>query len=213
MTPAPGKKIRILWVEDHALLRDAVGRLFSESREFLLHHVTDDVRDAENILQKETIDLVLLDLMLRQENTLSKIAQWHKRFPTVQILVLSGTNNPGVVQKALKSGAIGFVSKLDPAADLFTALRKASRQVPFISRSVQNTSRNGELAQLSRREEEILREIAEGRPVRKIAERLGISTKTVERHKENLKTKLNLDNASGLLREALRLFPSDIASL
>lgn len=200
--------IRILWVEDHLLLRDALASLLKQSREFNLHAVVDSSLEAERILQRDSIDLLLLDLTLQHENTMPKIASWRTQFPSVNILVLSATNNPSTIRQALDSGAIGFVSKLDPVGDLLTALRRAARKSSFVSQRVKGPgiSRGHDL---SRREEEVLREIAGGKPVRDIARRLGISPKTVERHKENLKLKLNLENAPSLLREAMRLFPGD----
>lgn len=206
------KQIRVLLVEDHALFREALSRLFAPSREFFLHRAVGTTEDAEQFLKTGAIDVVLLDLTLQGENASAKIGPWREKYPHTEIVALSESDNAGVARRSMDSGAIGFVSKFDTSQDLFAAIRKAASKTSYISKKVQGPSFSGRgegLPDLSEREREILREIAAGRPVRQIAERLGISTKTVERHRENIKTKLNLDSASGVLREAMRLFPSE----
>jgi Response regulator containing a CheY-like receiver domain and an HTH DNA-binding domain len=163
-------------------------------------------------LEREEVDVLLINLHLHGETPLPTISAWRKRFPSVRFLIMGATAKPSVVAETTKWGAIGFVSRRDALAALLEALRRAAVGLPYVSSRLNPGTRSKSsdlLPALSPRETLILRNIAAGRPVRTIAENLGISTKTVERHKENIKIKLNLRSASEILREAVRVFPAE----
>jgi len=202
------KPVQVLLVEDHVIFREVLAKFFASSHEFSLHYSVGTSFEAEHCLMHCKVDLVLLDLNLQGETALPKIKLWKERFPHVKILVLSGAGNPAIIREAMQSGASGFVSKLDSTAELLGALRKAVAGTPVVSKKIQGLA-GSNASGLSRRETEILRFLSAGKLVREMAEVLAISPKTVERHKENIKIKLNLDNAAALFREAVRIFPAE----
>ncbi len=206
------KRVRFLVVDDHVLFCDLLTHFFSNSREFKLLGVAGSLSEAERILEREEVDVLLINLHLHGETPLPTISAWRKRFPSVRFLIMGATAKPSVVAETTKWGAIGFVSRRDALAALLEALRRAAVGLPYVSSRLNPGTRSKSsdlLPALSPRETLILRNIAAGRPVRTIAENLGISTKTVERHKENIKIKLNLRSASEILREAVRVFPAE----
>lgn len=201
---------RILLIDDHALFREGLARIIANAPDFSVAGATGNCQEAEEILARKKTDLVLLDLYLEAENALSKIASWRSRFPTISIVVVSGTTNPAIARQAIANGAAGFISKLESSSELLRSIRKVLAGNNVSSKNMEAVLPPMEASlgrDLSQRETEILQEIAAGHPVRVIAENFAISTKTVERHKENIKEKLNLENASELMREALRRFP------
>lgn len=204
---------RVLIVDDHTLVRESIVQWLAEFADFMVVGSTSNLEDTNSFLENEYVDIILLDLGLRDEDALDEIVRWKNDFPEIEILVLSASQNFLIARRCLDSGAAGFVSKSDSADELLEGLRAARKGKTFLSKSIQpfeGREKSNSLPKLTCREEEILREIASGQPNRRIATRLGISTKTVERHRENLKKKLCLSSSSELIREAVRLFPSEI---
>lgn len=212
MTRKPqSEPTKVLIVEDHILVSETLMLWLEESAEFKVEGSARSINDAIRELETKDFNIVLLDLGLCDEDALHHIDDWKEAFPDIQILVLSASRNDLIAQRALENGAIGFVSKSDSSEDLIRGLESARAGIHFLSKSVSpflERERSACLPQLTRREEQILRELASGQPNREIALRLGIRTKTIERHRENIKHKLGLSTASELVREAVRLFPS-----
>ncbi len=203
---------KVLLVEDHILVRESLILWLKGLADFRVEGVASSIDEARTSLETRDIDIVLLDLGLGDEDCLHEIAGWKKAYPGVDFLVLSASRSFLIAQRAMENGAVGFISKSDSPDDLVKGLESARAGKPFLSKSF--SSRPGrepsaDVSLLTARERDILRELASGKPNREIALRLGISTKTVERHRENIKHKLGLANGSGLICEAVRLFPSE----
>lgn len=203
---------RVLLAEDHALVRETLALWLADQEGFQVVRTAASIREVTDCLAAGDIEIVLLDLALGDEDALPKIRSWRRKFPRVRFLVLSANRNYLIAKKAMDSGAIGFVSKSDPSENLLEGLLRAADGKPFFSDSISPFSgrkRSPRYPELTCREEEILREVAAGRTNRLIAERIGLSTKTIERHRENIKRKLKLGSSAELIREAARLFPSE----
>lgn len=213
MPKAKHSKItKILLAEDHLLVRETLMLWLEETEEFTVAGTAGDIDEVEEELETKRVDIVLLDLGLGDDDALHRIEQWKYRHPRIKFLVLSASRNFLIAQRALEKGAIGFVSKSDSHHDLMKGLKAARKGKTFLSESVSPVSgreHSGAIPQLTRRETEILRELASGQPNRVLASRLGVSPKTIERHRENIKHKLGLKTATEVVREAMRLFPSE----
>jgi len=139
-----------------------------------------------------------------------------KALPATKVLMLSAHSDDAYVQSATESGAVGFLLKQTSAHDVCRAIREVQKGNTFFSPSIsrrqdrlhpQTAGRAGQLhkkaAQLTSREMEVLQLIAEGKANKETASELGISMKTVEKHRENLMAKLDIHDTAGLTRYAI----------
>jgi DNA-binding NarL/FixJ family response regulator len=166
------------------------------------------------LLPTAKADVVIIDLTLRGGNGLELCKQIRDRFTTLPILVLSMHDEELYAERALKAGALGYVMKQEPQESVITGLRTVLEGEVYLSNKMSTKllrSFSGPksiadvrpLERLTNRELEIFRFIGEGQSVRAIAEKLFLSTKTVEAHKEHIKQKLNLKSSNELLQYAI----------
>ncbi len=170
------------------------------------------VREACKLKPK----VVLLDIAMPLLNGIDAARQIHKRVPSTRILMLSTYHQDQEVREAIAAGAQGYVMKESASSELLTAVRAvASGQAffsPEISRRMVRQTRGAFLAKgdsalpaldLTQRELEVLRLVAEGNGNRQTGEKLGISIKTVEKHRQALMNKLHIHEAASLTRYAI----------
>lgn len=208
---------RILIVEDHTILRDGLRALLSSVP--WLEVVADAADGLEAIAQaqRHQPDLVLMDLAMPKMTGTDAIREIRRRFAQTKIIVLTVNNSEEIFLAAIDAGADSYVLKETSYVDLLSAIRNTlagkTYLSPGISRSVlegylkskrNNTPPRTELEKLTSRERQVLKLIAEGQKGRTIAETLGISAKTVERHRSNLMEKLDLHSVSALTLFAVK---------
>ena len=202
----------ILLVSEYAIVREGLIALLSRQSDF---HVRADVgtaAEAESLLQRGGTDLVLLESTVQGDPVPSLIPSWRRRFPRVRLLLLVGSQPPSTIRRALDAGAVGCVSKCDPSSDLVAAIRRTALHNEVFSPTARRLLLSAPARSatgLTKRETEILRLIAAGSPTRQIACTLGLSPKTIDRHKENLKNKLRLTTSLALSRHAFHLFRNE----
>jgi DNA-binding NarL/FixJ family response regulator len=171
--------------------------------------------EAMRLLAAAKPDVVIVDLTLKGGDGLELCKQIRDRFTTLPILVVSMHDESLYAERALKAGARGYVMKQEPQETVMTALRTVAGGEVYLStkmsakllRNFSGGKSGSDLAPLERltdRELEIFRLIGEGQSVRTIAEKLFLSTKTVEAHKEHIKQKLNLKSSNELLQYAIQ---------
>jgi DNA-binding NarL/FixJ family response regulator len=161
-------------------------------------------------------DLVLSDLSMPKTNGTEAIQRINSRFPDIKILVLTVHKTEEYVHAALKAGANGYVLKDDTSEELVNAINNIVDGKTYLSPSICNEVVVGYLAdpvkenistsieQLTTREREVMKLIAEGYRNKDIAEYLSISLKTVEKHRSNMMKKLDLHSASGITSYAIK---------
>jgi len=166
-------------------------------------------------------DLVILDVSMPNLDGLQTACRIKKIDKEIRILIYSMTATKEHVVSLFKTGAAGYVLKEEPLSELFQALKAVSGGAAFYSRAVQeilqdhiaqleeDREKGGQeirtgIAALSKREKEVFVLLADGLPVKEIARRLFISTKTVESHKYNIMDKLNVANLAGLTKIAVQ---------
>lgn len=207
--------IRIMLVDDHALVREGVRHVLTATPGF---EVVGEAADGESALQlAPTVapDLVVLDLSMPGGSGLELATRLRTLLPAVRILILSIHDHPEYVLGAVRAGAQGYLRKDTSPAELREAIRAVSRGESYFSpnvarhltAAVRGESDKGtpveRLVRLAPREREVLGGIAAGETSREIAARLGLSPRTVETYRENLMRKLDIRTVAGLTRFAL----------
>ncbi len=200
--------IRLLVVDDHALMREGLKQLFEGEGDILVSAEAGSGEEALAILQHETVDLVLLDITIPGIHGVELIAKIRERLNSPPILVLSMHNEPQIAKRKLKAGALGYITKDSSPKDLLEAIRKVASGGRYIAADIAEKiafeiSDAAPLVPhelLSGRELVILRMLAKGKKVNEIALELGISSKTVSTHKARLMQKMHIESDVKLLQ-------------
>jgi DNA-binding NarL/FixJ family response regulator len=196
------KTIRVLVVDDHALVREGLRRVFDDVEDIHVVGEAGDAAEALTLIGDSTPDLVVLDITLPDGSGLDLIAEFKSRSPASRILVLSMHNNPAYVERAIAAGAHGYLIKTASPELLRNAVRLvADGGTLFEAKAM--APKGTALAELTPRERDILSAIADGLRNREIADRLSISPRTVESHRESLMRKLDIRTIAGLTRFAI----------
>jgi two-component system response regulator NreC len=209
-------KIRVLVVDDHTIVRDGICVLLGLAKDIEVVGEASNGSEALEKVRKLMPDVMLIDIAMPYMNGLEATHRIRKEFPGVKILVLTQYDDKEHVFWAIEAGASGFISKTATSSELVSGIRSIYRGDSFLSPSaakflVEDYQLEANLRkeqnpykQLSDREREILKLLAEGYTAREIADILVISIKTVEGHKTNLMSKLDIHNRTDLVKFALR---------
>lgn len=212
-------RIRILLVDDHALVRAGFRSLIESLEDIEIVAEASDGREAIKLTEIYQPDVVLMDIAMPNLNGLDATAKILKGFPKVRVLILSMHFNEEYVLQALKLGASGYLIKAADSGELKMALKEIASGGTYLSPSVSKhliedyrkriqgdtvTGKTTIYKQLTSRQREILQLVAEGRKSREIALDLGISQKTVETHRKNIMKRLDIRDLAGLVRFAIR---------
>jgi len=202
--------MKVLLVDDHAIVRSGVRALLTSAADIQVIEAADG-RDALSRLRLERPDLVLLDLNLPGIGGLELLRRMLLEHPGARILVLSMHAEPLYVARAIALGARGYLSKHASADELLTAVRRTADGGRYIENAIaqelalRNTSSRHDPQNLTERELEIMRLLAEGMGLAEIADALGIGYKTVANASSHIKAKLGVTRTSDLVRLAMRL--------
>lgn len=207
----PQSPLKVLVVDDHDIVRLGVHHLFGASARVF---DASSLPDARAWLADQRCDLLLLDLGLGDDFGLSELPRLREVDPTMKIIVLTSLAEELYAERALQAGADGFVMKSDLSQSLLDAVRTVMAGHVYASAKVSSTllrraarrETQASRPELSGREIEVLRLVAAGQSTREIAESLNRSVKTIETHKQALKTKLGADSPARLLRLAMTWF-------
>jgi two-component system, NarL family, response regulator NreC len=209
-------RIRVLVTDDHAIVRDGICALLALTPDIEAVGQATNGREALEMVARLTPDVVLMDIVMPLMDGLEATRRIHKRFPETKVIVLTQYEDREYVLTVIEAGASGFVSKAAASSELTSAIRSVYQGDSFLSpsiarllvedyRQIARVGRSKDTAeQLTGREREILKLLAEGYSTHEIAQMLVISPKTVERHKTNLMAKLDLHNRLELFKYALR---------
>lgn len=216
--------IRVLLVDDHAILREGIRYLLSASGEVDVVGEAQDGLEALEMVESHKPDAVLMDIAMPRMNGIEATTELKKRHPELPVLILSMYDSEEYVLPILKAGASGYVLKRAAAQELVSALKAVmAGQVilhPDVARTVMENLTHGGgaapaapvpdpslhpmLGQLTEREKEVLTLIARGLTNQQIGEKLFISIKTVQAHRANLMEKLDLHDAVELTKFAIK---------
>lgn len=202
--------LRVLIVEDHALLIDGIRNLLANQPRYDVVGAVSDGLAVYEACQRLTPDMVLLDLGLPGMDGIDVIHQLRRRWESLRIVVVTASSEERRGREALAAGALAYVLKQSPQQTLLAALQHAAIGKRFVDpalklETLESAQSSGAETPLTLRERQILKLVAEGKRNRDIAELLSISLKTVETHRLNLMRKLDAHNAAELSNWARRL--------
>jgi DNA-binding NarL/FixJ family response regulator len=208
------KRITVLLAEDHEIVREGFRKLLEAENDIEVIGEAQNGRQAVELTRKLRPAVVVMDIAMPLLNGLEATRQIRKAFPATKVIILSAHSDDAYVDQAMAIGAVGFLLKQTSSHDLSRAIREVQKGNTFFGASVskrlhdQKTPAGGgalrkKVARLSSRELEVLQLIAEGKANKETAAELGISIKTVEKHRQNLMAKLNIHEISGLTRYAI----------
>ena len=205
--------LSMLIADDHEVVRRGIRTLFEIRPEWKICGEAATGREAIEKTRKLRPDVILLDITMPDVDGLEAIPQILNVCPTAKILVLTMHDSGETATKALAAGASGLVLKSDAGRDLVRAVQAIEKKQPFLSPAVTKiivghlakTNTSGPSASdLTPREIEVIKRLAEGRSNKEVATALDISIKTVDAHRTNIMRKLNLNTFSDLIYFAIR---------
>lgn len=207
------KPITVLLAEDHVVVREGLRSLLKTQRDIEVVGEAPTGRQAVEIAIRLRPAVVLMDISMPLLNGLEATRQILKHLPQTKVLILSAYNDRGSLEQVIATGATGFVPKQAPPETVFQAIRALANGKTFFPDSPKDaqghyqTPKEREQAKvpvhLTRRETEVLQLVAEGKANKASAEELGISIKTVEKHRQSLMDKLGLHETAALTRYAI----------
>jgi len=212
----PPNQISVLLAEDHAIVRQGLRALLVADGNFLVVGEAKTGREAVDMAGALNPAIVLMDIAMPVLNGLEATRQILAANPAARIVILSAHSDDEYVKRTVGLGVMGYLEKQLSAEILTKALHEVARGNPFFSPAIARRlrgspadvqARTGLLkagsARLTSRESEVLQLVAEGSSNKQVAAELGISIKTVEKHRQHLMDKLNIHDTAGLTRYAI----------
>ncbi|MES2077450.1 MAG: response regulator transcription factor [Pseudomonadota bacterium] len=202
MTPI----INILLVDDHPLVRDGLRARLEAVASFRVVAEAGGAAEALEQAALHDVDLVLMDINMRGGNGIEATARFKQAFPRIAVLILSMHDKLEYVSQAIQAGARGYVLKDAPGKDIVVAIETVMSGGIYYSAALarQLAKPLSQESQLTSREHEVLRHIANGESNKQIARALDLSVRTVETHRLNIKRKLGIEGQAELIRFAVQ---------
>ena len=212
-------RIRVLIVDDHQMVAESLAAAFQPEKDIELVGIAGTAGEAKHLVEIERPDVVLMDYRLPDQDGAAATAAIKARRPETQVVMVTSADDEGVLLQCLEAGCSGFIQKERPVRELLDAVRAVhagealvsppmlARLLPRLRPSHQKTA-----AELTARELDILRLLAEGLSNQVIAERLGITRNTVRNHVQNILAKLGahskLEAVATAVREGIIRYPA-----
>jgi len=210
------KRIAVLLVEDHTIVRQGLRLIIEATGDFQIVGEAKTGREAVFMARSLQPEVIVMDIAMPLLNGLQATRQILKDSPAAKVLILSAHSDPEYVEQVVEAGALGYLVKQSSGDVLATAIPEVRKGKTFFTPSIAKLlkedyqkSRDGvglrkkSTMELTSREAELLQMIAEGHVNKQIASELGISVKTVEKHRQHLMEKLNIHDIAGLTRFAI----------
>jgi len=203
------KTIKVLLADDHALVRDGIRARLVKVPEIEIVGEATNGREALDLAKELRPDVLLMDVSMPIMNGLEAASQIRKAYPAIAVLILSVYDNPEYVRGVVQAGARGYILKDISAAEMITAISSVASGGYYFSSAIGPTLVGAASSApiedpygLTDRERQVLAAIARGFPNKEVARNLGISVRTVESHRLNLREKVGTKNAAQLYKVA-----------
>ncbi len=214
---ADPKPIRVLLADDHPLVLEGISSRLGTEAHLDVVGLAHNGQEALQLAERLQPDVVMMDVSMPVMSGLEATKAFQERFPAVRVLILSMHDNREYILQLIRSGASGYILKDVSSDELIKAIETVYQGGTYFSASASQSLFSLEAAaapsapppladdvqSLTPREETVLRLLAEGGSNKDIARQLDISVRTVETHRQNIKTKLNIQTAAGLTRFAI----------
>ena len=206
--------VRVLVVDDHQMVIDGIKLMLQKKDSFQFVGQANNGVQALAFLEKEFVDVILLDLHMPELNGLETCKKIKKAFKDVKVIMLTMSEDTGLIKQLIKIGVEGYLLKSANEEVLYEAIQKVVNKEKYFSTGVQNLlmeevfapgqqKKKPNFPRLSKREKQILALIMDELTTAEIADQLFISSGTVETHRRNMLAKLNARNMAGLVRIAM----------
>jgi DNA-binding NarL/FixJ family response regulator len=198
--------VHIMLVDDHPLVRDGLRARLEAVAHFRVVAEADSGAEALALAGSTRIDLVLMDITMRDGSGIEATARLYANYPDIAVLILSMHDKLEYVTQAMQAGARGYVLKDAPGKDIVLAIDTVVAGGIYYSAAVarQLARPAAQDNQLTSREQEVLRHIANGESNKQIAKALDLSVRTVETHRLNIKRKLGIEGQAELIKFAVQ---------
>jgi two-component system, NarL family, invasion response regulator UvrY len=201
-------KIHVLIADDHAIVRQGLKQILSETDDLVIAGEADDGPEALRLARKKHCDVFLLDISMPSRNGIDTLKQLRKEFPRLPVLMLSMHSEEQYAVRAIKSGAAGYLTKQSAPELLVTAIRQVAGGKRFISptladqlaAAISDDHEKMPHERVTDREYQVLVRIASGKPLKLIAQELNLSVKTVSEYRKRLLDKMRLMTTADIIR-------------
>ena len=206
------EKIKIILVDDHQMFRDGVKSVLSDEENIDIVGEVGNGKDLFKLLESTRPDLIITDISMPDISGIEVAKSISENYSDIKILILSMHSNEEFITKALSVGANGYLPKDTAMAELLEAIHTIYKGENYfnkeisdtILKSLRNKSQKNEGKSLTNREKEIIELVVEGLTNKEIADKLFISIRTVDSHKNNIMQKLNLKSSIELVKYAIK---------
>ncbi|NMH25292.1 response regulator transcription factor [Flavobacterium solisilvae] len=199
-------KHKIFIVDDHPMVIEGFKTLLSQNESIVVVGTAINAFEAISFIAKNEVDIAFIDINLPDISGIELCKKIKTEFPSIICLALSTFNDRGYVSKMIENGASGYLLKNSSREEIYKAISEVliGNMYFNVGYQKQNTSKYDEIPIITRREKEVLIQIAEGLTNQQIANKLFISITTVSSHRQNLMLKLEANNTASLIKNALK---------
>jgi DNA-binding NarL/FixJ family response regulator len=204
---------KIVLVDDHPMVRERLAEVINRESDMTVCGEAEDRGQALEVVGRENPDLAIVDLTLKRSNGLDLIKDLHVMYPKLLVLVLSMQDETLYAERVIRAGAHGYITKQQATRNILNAIREVLAGKVFLSPEIsadilsrmlgKSKGAIRSLEVLSDRELQVFDLVGQGFGTRQIAEQLGLDVKTVETYRSRIKEKLEIRDASELLRKAI----------
>lgn len=205
---------RLFLVDDHPMIRHSLNQMLSQQDGLVVVGEAGGAIEAMSGIAQTNPQLVITDLTLAEGDGLDLIKNIRSQWPEIKILVASMHGDPTYAERAMRAGALGYITKDQPPNEIAEAVRTVLRKRIYVSPDLSNALMSRALQNddglakspidaLSDRELQVFELLGDGKSTREIAEKLSLSIKTIETYRDNIKQKLSLKNSNELTHRAV----------
>ncbi len=208
------EKIKIILVDDHQMFRDGVKSVLADEENIEIIGEVGAAKDLYDLLKSNTPDLIITDISMPDISGIEIAHYVSENYPEIKILILSMHSNEEFISKALSVGANGYLPKDTSMSELLEAIHVIYKGDNYFNKNISDTilksiinkskQENAEQNALTKREKEVIKLVVDGLTNKEIADKLFISIRTVDSHKNNIMQKLNLKSSVELVKYAIK---------
>jgi len=206
-------KTKLVIADDHKIIRESLGMLLANVENIEIVGEVSNGKELLALLETTAVDIILMDISMPEMSGIEATAIVNNKKPWIRVIGLSIHSQAVIIKKMLAAGAYGYVTKNSSSSEIFTAIDKVRNNQKYLCPEALTSLTNDltgqddesmHAPQISQKELEVIRLIAEGLCNNDIASKMFVSAKTIERHKTNLFKKLKLNNSASLINYAIK---------